>query len=359
MKNRYKIYLISSSTGGHAIPVLELQKALNRVTEFSVSVIHSGSEIEKELFNRTDSIIISSGKLHRFTSFSNIRELIKIFDAFIRSFFLLVFARPQLIFSKGGFNAVPLLFWAKILKIPFFIHESDSVMGLANKTFYSSSLKTFVSFPINTYHLNENKLDYSGMIIRDLICDRSSTNGRIKILITGGSQGSEAINKIIFDLLPRLLIKYDVLHHIGVNDIKKAKIISDNLPDELKGNYKYFTFSINEMTHAIYLASLVISRAGSTIGEIAKLKKASILIPYPYSASDHQMKNAKYLERVGGAILIKQDLLNADRLMKRIDFILSNKNNMEIIGNNAYMAIKTDGRDYIVSEIKKYFGVEK
>ena len=104
-------------------------------------------------------------------------------------------------------------------------------------------------------------------------------------------------------------------------------------------------------------ADLVVSRAGSTIGEIAKLKKASILIPYPYAASDHQMKNAKYLEKVGGAILIKQNMLNERSLLERIRFVIGNEKNMEIIGQNANKAIKTDGKFYIVQEIKKYFGV--
>lgn len=351
-----KIILISSSTGGHAIPIFELYKEFKKDFSLSVKIVHTGSVVENELFPDSESFIISSGKINRHQLLKNIRELFKIFYAVLKSLYLIVTFQPRIIFSKGGFNSVPILFWARLLKIPYFIHESDSEMGLANRSFYLSSVKTFVSFPTNTYNLNRSKLDYSGMIIRDFDGIKPCQKDRPLILVTGGSQGAKFINECIVSILPELLQKYYVVHQLGQNEIEQIDDIIKQLPANLLNNYEHFIFSKDKMEKSLVSADLIISRSGSTIGEIAKLSKASILIPYPYAASDHQTKNAKYLEKLGGAIVIRQDLLKPNILLDRINFILSNKKNIEVISSNARKSIKTDGRDYIVRYLKKYLG---
>ncbi len=355
-KKKNKIILISSSTGGHAIPVFELYKEFKKDASVLVKIVHTGSAVEKQLFPDSESFIIISGKINRHQFLKNIIEIIKIFYATLRSLYLIIIYKPRIIFSKGGFNSVPLLFWAKLLKIPYFIHESDSEMGLANKFFYRSSVKTFVSFPVDTYNLDKSKLDYSGMIIRDFDGIKPYLKSRPIILVTGGSQGAKYINKCIFSILPELLQKYNVIHQIGRNEVEDTEDIIRRLPINLSRNYEYFIFSKEKMERSLISADLIISRSGSTIGEIARLSKASILIPYPFAASDHQAKNAKYLEKIGGAIVIRQDLLKPSVLLDRINFILSNQKNVEVISSNAKKSIKTNGRDYVIRGIKKYLG---
>jgi len=101
-------------------------------------------------------------------------------------------------------------------------------------------------------------------------------------------------------------------------------------------------------------AGLVVARAGAnTIGEIAKNRKASILIPYPYAANNHQMKNAKYLEKSGSAFVIKQSNLNEKYLLKRVEYLLGNKQNAEVLGKKIDKAIKSNGVENVVAEIIK------
>jgi len=354
MKKPVRILLLSSSTGGHAIPLFEVYQELQKHGEVLPRIVHSGSKIEEELFPANFSYLLKSGKVNRYQPFKNLSEIIKLFFAMWRSLYILIAFRPKIIFSKGGFNSVPVLFWAKIMNIPYFLHESDSEMGAANNSFYKKSVKTFVSFPISNYRQDADKLLYSGMIVRSFKEITKHHYERPMILITGGSQGAIAINKTVFAILPKLLDKYMLIHHVGLNDEENAKKEAAKIPDELSRYYQYFVFSTEKMMRAIEEADLVISRAGSTIGEIAKLSKASILIPYPYAAADHQMKNAKYLEKVGGAIIIKQDILTPEMLLERIDFIMSDKRNSEVLGRNANRAIKTDGKKFVVDEILKF-----
>lgn len=350
------IFLISGSSGGHAVPVFSLAKKL-KDNNFQIKVFVSGSKIEQEVFKQMPTVKILSGRLDRQNTLRSIGGSILIALGFIGSFFYLLFNRPNLIFSKGGFLSVPILYAAKVLGIPYFAHDSDSEIGLANKMFYKKAKKFFVSFPPKVFNQKfPNNTVYSGQIVREeFSAERQKLNIKSTIFITGGGQGAHKINQIIFENLPNLLKKYKIIHQIGQNDFKEADLISQALGLDAKANYQYFDFSIEKSKSALANADLVISRAGmNTIGELAALGKASILIPYPYAASDHQTKNARYLEKLNAAIMIKEDNLNGKSLLDRINYLLSNRKNLEILGKNISKEIKHDGLDIVFNEIEKF-----
>lgn len=346
-----KIVLVSSSTGGHAVPTLNVYNRLSN--KFDVKIFHSGSMIENELFRGLNKTKITCGKLHRHQMIRNIWEGIKINLGLIQSIFLLIFNRPKLIFSKGGFCSVPVLTAARLLKIPYFIHESDIEMGLANKIATKGSKKVFVSFPKENYP-GTKSLKYSGLIIRDEFDNiKIPKNKKPTIMITGGSQGATKINETIYKILKQLNKKFRVYHQVGINDEGKAKEMSKKQIS--KDDYICYTFSSEKNVEALLRSDLIISRASATtIGEIAKLKKACILIPYKYAASDHQTKNAKLLERKNAAIVISEDQLGSKMLYDKIEYLFSNIKNLTTLGNNINQSVKTDGLDVVVSEIEEF-----
>lgn len=351
MRKSNTIFLLSSSTGGHAIPLFEIYKEFKKRPNIRPIIIHSASKVESELFPADDSIVMRSGKINRYQPIKHLKEFIKLFGATWKALYMVAIYRPKMVFSKGGFNAVPVLFWSRLFGIPYFLHESDSEMGTANSMFCGRSVKTFVSFPKDLYHQPQEKLFFSGMIVRDFPAAKDQKHFKPMILIVGGSQGAESIDKTIFESLPLLVKDYRVVHHVGFSNLELAQNTKMQLPEDVRESYEFFTYSLSKMAEAMSSADLIISRSGSTIGEIAKLSKASILIPYPYAAADHQMKNAKFLEKVGGAIIIKQDKFSASTLLDRINFILSNPKNAEVLGKNAHRAIKTDGKEEITKEL--------
>lgn len=356
--NFKKVFLIAGSTGGHAMPIFSISEELHKLG-YKQKIFISGSDIEREIFKSKNTVKILSGRFNRYNKAKNALGLILIILGFVESFFYLLFNRPNLIFTKGSFLAVPILYAARLLNIPYFIHESDSEIGLTNKIFSKSAKIFFVGFPIELYWgIELSNIIYSGQIIGRNYLELNNVNQNSKpvIFITGGSQGSRRINDVIQKILPTLLSKYIVVHQIGNNDIEKiAKDLKENLSENMLKNYHSFTFSVKENFDSFKMSDLVIGRAGAnTIGEIAALARASILIPYPYASSDHQNKNARYLEKIGGAIVVKEENLNEKSLLERIDYLMNNKKNLEVIGRNARKAIKYDGLSAIIKEIKKY-----
>ena len=328
------------------MPVLEIYDEL-RENGAEPIIFHSGSKIELELFKNTKSIKILSGKLHRRFSLINFWEGLKLIVGFIQSFILLVYFRPRSIFSKGGFCALPVLSNANLLRIPFSLHESDSIIGLTNKLFLNRASKVFLSFPLSIYSekLPPNAI-YSGLIVRKSISNtkrKTSYNAKPQIFITGGSQGAVSMNNLIFEILPSLLKKYDIVHQVGRHSYEKAVKINETLENR-DGEYYFFDFSMQKGEKAMISSDLIICRAGAnTIGELAALSKAAILIPYRYASADHQLKNAKFFERANAAILLREENLNGKTLMDRIEYLLSDNKNLQTLGQNCSKAIKHDG----------------
>ena len=356
MKNKKKIYLVSSGTGGHAAPILLLYKKLLNVPKLEVEILHSGTKIERDLFRGTKSRKIISAKFDRNSFLKKTISYPIIFAGLLQAKALLIFKRPDMIFSKGGYGAVPVLLVARILKIPYFLHESDSHMGLANKAFTDKAKKVFLGFPNDIYDqdFSDKKYQYVGQIVG--VFPKIKKNSRKTIYITGGSQGAESINKIIYKIVDKLIKEYSIFHQVGDNNTEGAKKIKNGLGENAK-NYNFFGFSTDKAKEATSKADLIIARAGAnTIGEIAINKKASILIPYPYAASDHQTKNAKYLEKTGSAIIINQGQLSENSLLERIEYLLGNMSNSKILGEKIGKAIKTDGlksvAEVIINSIK-------
>lgn len=350
MLKKSKIFLIAGSTGGHALPILFLSEGLKNLGQ-KVTIFVSGTVLEKELFRPYHTVKIISGKLDRHNAFNNIFGSISLLVGFIEAFFYLFFYRPKLVISKGGFLAVPVLLASRLLQIPYFTHESDSEIGLTNKMFMEGAREFFVGFPTEVYgeEIKKSNAKYIGQIIRREFAETAKSNISNKkpiIFITGGSQGSKRINEVVLEIVPELLNKYQIIHQVGEYDISNIRFNAEG--------YSAFSFSIKRQIEAMISADLIIGRAGATtIGEISALKKASILIPYPYASSDHQTKNAKYMERAGGAIMIKEENLTPKLLLLRINYLMKDRKNLEVIGKNAEKAIKYNGLSEMLIRVKK------
>lgn len=350
MLKKSKIFLIAGSTGGHALPILLLSEGLKDIGQ-TVTIFVSGTALEEELFRPYHTVKITSGKFDRRNSFNNIFGLISLLAGSIEAFFYLLFCRPKLIISKGGFLAVPVLLASRLLQIPYFTHESDSEVGLTNKMFMEGAREFFVGFPAEVYggEIKKSNAKYIGQIIRREFAETAKSkisNNKPTIFVTGGSQGSKRINEVVLEIAPELLKKYQIIHQVGKYDISNIKLDTEG--------YSVFSFSIKRQIEAMISADLIIGRAGATtIGEISALKKASILIPYPYASSDHQTKNAKYMERAGGAIMIKEENLTPKLLLLRINYLMNDRKNLEVIGKNAEKAIKYNGLSEALIRVKK------
>ncbi len=281
-------------TGTHLTPSLALIDKLASKS-YKITYFCRPRRIEKKLLRKKKITLftLKAPKLHRHDLTSIINLPLKLPQATFTAFKKLRQLKPNLVISFGGYVALPVCLSAYLLKIPIIIHEQTFAVGLVNKLTSPLATKIAISWPESQKHFFKNKTILIGNPIRqELINLKSSKPGNLKaktIYITGGNQGSRAINQAISKLLPKLLKQYHLVHQFGLSqsdsDWQAQLNIKNALPDNLSSKYilKQW-FDVKELTNILSKSSLVISRSGAnTITELAFLNKPALLIPLPVS----------------------------------------------------------------------------
>jgi len=235
--------------------------------------------------------------------------------------------RPVLVVGFGGYVAGPGGIIAALKRIPLIIHEQNTIPGTTNKILSRFAYKVCASFPDS---FPGDKVIVTGNPIREdiLQVQKSFANAEdkpLKILVLGGSQGAEAINKFMPEATSRLSDAVKIWHQAGVDKYKKTQEIYKNH----KVTARVVPF-IKTMSQAYEWADLVVARAGATtVAELAAIGCPSILIPYPHAVDDHQTINAKYLANNDGAVIMPQNTLNAAKLAEQISIFAKNRSYLE------------------------------
>ena len=329
-----KIVLTGGGTGGHLVPLVTVaEKIKEKVPDAQFIFMGPAGKLERDIMGAANIPIrqILSGKKRRYFSLQNFVDVFKIPIGITQSLFWLLIAMPDAIFSKGGYAIFPVLLAARILGIPVVIHESDAVPGRVNLWSGKFAKHVAVSYDEAGVFFPPKKVAVTGQPIRQEILEKK-TEGTFEylqldssmptILVLGGSLGAEAINNIIIDSLLLLLPKYQIIHQTGVNnfeDVKKRTDFILNGKPDLQNRYRPFPFlNMLALKMAAGASSLVISRAGSALFEIAAWGIPSILIPIDKSHNDHQKKNAFNYARHGGAEVIEEGNLSPTILLSEI-----------------------------------------
>lgn len=316
-----KIVFTGGGTAGHVMPNLAIINDLQN----KAKIYYIGSNgLEKDIIkkNKIEYHEITSTKLKRNLSFSNLLIPFKLIKAIKQSKKILKKIKPDAIFSKGGYVALPVVFAGKSLKIPIICHESDMTLGLANKLCKNKCKYICTSFEKTSLGLKNGV--YTGSPLRKELFNGKKENAkklfknykpRPTILIIGGSLGSKIINENIIKILPKLM-DYNIIHLVGKNNLTNVKF----------DNYIQLEFHSN-IEDLFSLSDLVISRAGSnSINEILALNKPNILIPLSKKASrGDQILNANYFKEKGYSKVILEENLNETTLLNSIKEILKNK----------------------------------
>jgi len=350
-----KILLTGGGTGGHFYPLIAIAERLSEIAAerkiigLKLYYMSDTPYDKRALFeNRITFVQIPAGKMRLYFSIKNIFDVVK---TAMGAFFGLVsmfFIYPDVVISKGGYAAFPAVFAARFLRIPVVVHESDSFPGRLNSWTAKFAKRVAVSWPEAAEHLPKDKTALTGQPIRKEIL-HGDPNGAYEyfkfdnelpvILILGGSQGAEMINNAVVDNLPELLKRYQIIHQTGAGKkneeaVSRARLLMEGNP-EIR---RYFaTPFLNSMSYkkAAGCANLIISRAGSTIFEIASWGIPSILIPITNSNGDHQRKNAYNYARTGACEVIEENNLSQAVFLAEVDKILSSKQKMVEMSKNA------------------------
>lgn len=370
-----KILFTGAGSGGHFYPLIAVAEALNDLVRerklLEPTLYYAAPDpFDKELLlaNNIQFVPASAGKIRRYFSILNIVDFFKTGWGILASMLRIFFIYPDVVFAKGGYGSFPMLLAARIFRIPVVIHESDSVPGAVNKWAGKFAEKIAVSYPEAASYFPKEKVALTGNPIRKstLIPAREGAAeflhlepGIPVVLVVGGSQGAMAINELILAALPQLVEKYEIVHQTGENNFKeisgRAKVALINSPHAER--YKPFGY-LNELATrmAAGAASIVVSRAGSTIFEIAAWGIPAIIIPLEGAASDHQTKNAFTYARAGGAVVMEQNNLTPGLLLSEINRIVSNPELLRNMSEKAKAFARVDAA-HAIAEVLLDIGV--
>jgi UDP-N-acetylglucosamine--N-acetylmuramyl-(pentapeptide) pyrophosphoryl-undecaprenol N-acetylglucosamine transferase len=366
-----RILFTGGGSGGHIFPIIAIARDLRRLyskNDLEFYYLGPKEELSHILLSQEDFKIknIFGGKIRRYFSFENFIDILfKIPFGVLQSFFLILIINPQIVFSKGGSGSVAVAFCAKILGIPLFIHESDIVPGLSNRTSFKWAKKTFVSFP-KTEYFEPEKTILTGNPIRKELLEGDKEKAREMfsltyekpiILFFGGSQGAQAINDFVLNTMNDLLKDFEVIHVTGRENFKQIEAEAQIVADKMLVKYYHpIGFLDEEHTkHAYKAVDFIVSRSGAgSIFEIAAIGKPSILVPLPSAAADHQAKNAYAYAATGAAIVIEQDNLTKNFFMERLQYVFLHPELAEKMQNEALRFSKPLAGKAIAREILEY-----
>ncbi len=314
-----KIVLTGGGTAGHVTPNLALVPSL-REKGYEIRYIGSYSGIEKDLVEQAGIPYdgISSGKLRRYFDLKKLSDPFRVLKGYRESRRLLKKWRPDIVFSKGGFVAVPVVIAAGRLKIPVIIHESDMTPGLANKLCLSSATVVCCNFPETMKYLPEGKAVHTGCPIRAELLKGDPEAGRALahftkekpvLLVIGGSTGAVAVNNAVREALPELLCDFQIVHLCGKGKMDESLIGTPG--------YVQYEYMGDPLKDLFAMADIVISRAGANaICELLALQKPALLIPLGRAASrGDQILNADSYREKGYSKVLPEEELSTERLL--------------------------------------------
>ena len=343
-----KILFTGGGSAGHVLPNIALMEDL--LSTGDTDVCYMGTDgIEKQIVGerKIPYFQLHCPKLIRHGGLVGLKNNLTIPHAFFKAQKeategLRIF-KPDAVFSKGGYVALPVIFAAHKMGIPCFCHESDLSLGLANRFSATTCKRVFTSFP-ETAKLVRNGV-YSGAPMRNRLFHVTKAQARRQfniplnakvLLIFGGGSGSQIINEAIRAQAKTWAEKFFILHVCG-----KGNTVDSNLQ-----NYRQFDF-IADMGAMYACADLVIARAGSgTVFEILALKKPSVLIPLEGQTRGDQLENAEYFAQKGLCVVLRQKQLA--QLTETIEKTLQNAELKERLLSSQY----TSGNATILRELR-------
>ena len=322
-----RIVLTGGGTAGHVSPN---QALIPHLLEEGWDIHYIGTKngIERTLIEPMQGVTyhaVSSGKLRRYFDWKNFTDPFRVIAGAFQSIGVIGRLKPNVVFSKGGFVSVPVVFGAAICGVPVVMHESDITPGLANKLCKPFAKSVCTTFP-ECAKLLAPKGVLTGTPLRAQIFSGDRARGlrlagfdgqKPVLMMIGGSLGAQTVNAVLREALPALTKRFDVLHVCGKGNLDASL---ENTP-----GYKQFEYLSDELPDAFACADIMLSRAGSnSLSELMALCKPALLIPY-HSGRGDQVLNANSLKARGLAHVMPQSELTAESLPPAIDALWADR----------------------------------
>lgn len=338
-----RLIITGGGTGGHLYPALAVAALLKEFdSRAQILFVGSGEGLESTVVPGAGYLFrqVAAVRWPRKLSPRMLGVLFALGKGYLQGVKTIKEFRPDAVFATGGYVSVPLGLAAARRRVPLFLHEQNSVPGIANRLLARWARATFTTFPLQeeTFPVKAN-LIHSGLPVRKEVINVERRDGlsyfgfdkdSFTLLVTGGSRGARRINKVMQEIYLRIctgrtsLPRLQVIHLTGRDEYAAyCRIMEDKGICGAKIGKLVIKPYLEKMEYALAAADLVVSRAGAaTLAEITVRGIPAVLIPYPFATGDHQYHNARHLEEAGAAVLIREQDLTAEKLLREITRIV-------------------------------------
>ncbi|KNZ43264.1 undecaprenyldiphospho-muramoylpentapeptide beta-N-acetylglucosaminyltransferase [Acetobacterium bakii] len=362
-----RVLIAAGGTGGHIYPGLAIaQKIKKENPDAEIIFIGSMVGMEKNIIPQTGYPIeyVRVRGFERGLSLETVAAVKGIVDGLMDSRKILKRLSPDLVIGTGGFTSGPLLLLASRRKIPTMIHEQNAYPGRANRMLGKKVDRIAISFQEAACYFPDGKTFLAGNPVGSEYLDLNTADCRKSlglldsqkmILIMGGSQGAGSINDGALTLMKAWENRNDrVIYHLtGKQQYDEVLKAFSGLGIKSSENNHIQAYS-NEVYRLLGAADLVVSRAGAmSVAEIAAAGTASVLVPYPMAAGNHQDFNARVLTDQGAGILIEDAMLTPELLWETVEELLNDETRLKKMGKISKSLRILDAGDRIYEEINK------
>ncbi|MBO7673164.1 undecaprenyldiphospho-muramoylpentapeptide beta-N-acetylglucosaminyltransferase [bacterium] len=362
-KRRY--FITGGGTGGHIYPALAVFEELLKL-DTTGEMYYIGNKKNPEYpivtgkkYNFLDVDVFG---MPRKIGFRFVIWAWNLFFAIVKSCFYIIKYRPCAIFGTGGYVSAPVIIAGKLLHIPYVMHDCDACPGLVTRKLAPYAKSVSLAFEDAKKYIKNDKIFVNGNPVREEFRTLTRENAlknlsledKLTICIMGGSQGAKSINSATVKILKQLLDKdIQVIFQTGRKNFESVSEKLYEIYPEYKNNKNLvFRPYFDDMMSALKASDIVVGRSGSlSLSEICACGAASILVPYPHAAADHQRINARYMEKNGASIYVEDADLTADRLLTTITDLIENSDKLEKLKSCAAKLAKFDGAKNIVEQI--------
>ncbi len=359
IKNKYFV-IAGGGTGGHIYPGLAIADKWNeRHGGWDILFAGTARGLEKDIVPRAGyklKLFLGMGIMGN----SVVIKIKGIFLAgigFLQSFLFFLKRRPSFVVGVGGYASGAPMVAAVILGIPTLIHEENAVLGMTNRLLWRRVKEVTHSFE-TTLEETKGKGTVTGNPVRIKLSEvENDIPSKFNILVVGGSRGAESINRLMLNILPLLEWKKDeimIIHQTGRG--KLGRLAEKYRAYGFKADVREYIY---DMAKAFSWAHVVISRAGATtLAELAAMGKASILIPFPQSAGNHQMRNAETMVKAGAARMFTEDSINKKDFANLLIELVDDRERVAEMSKNAHKIGIPDATDKIVNILEEMIGLK-
>ena len=361
-----RYFITGGGTGGHIYPAIAVADALNLAGE-EIFYVGNPKNLEFDIVAQKGFkfLGVNVHGMPRKLGFDLFKWGIQLCLAVLKCCYYLMKYKPDAVFGTGGYVSAPALISAKLLKIPYMMHDCDAQPGLVTRKLAPGAKYVSVAFENACKFIQNKNCLVNGNPIRADFKTLSKEDARKKlglenkttIIIMGGSQGARSINDATVEVIKSFSKEFDlqVIFQTGKKNYDRVieQLIRDYPQYESDKNIivkPYF----EDMVTALKASDIAISRSGSlSISEICASGIAPIFVPYPHAAADHQRKNAKYIVEKNAGLYIEDKDANEKSFYETVASLMHDKSRLEELQKNSLALAKFDGTEKIVEQLKE------